>query len=224
LRPRRIGEDFYVCPVTQVEHVQFDSYSQAVYAVLNDVTGTQATLIHPYTARGADGIENLLWWLQQHSQDIRYIAGKVEVNRGGLVFHPVALVFEVDGTRRMLQPWIDRFTESASEAEKLPDLPEAGILRTDPIFYFPSQVAEIIGELLLNGLMRLDDTLIRRWEHIVSEGEQLGFDRLLEPLAELEAMLIAKRNNLTWDWRIAAQQLFDIALLVQFTREQASTI
>ena len=153
---------------------------------------------------------------------MRYVAGHVEVNRGGLVFRPVAVIFEVDGTRHMIQPWVDRFTEPASAGEKLPDAQEGGILRTDPIFYFPSQVAEIVGELLLNGLARLDDVLIRRWEQVVTEGQQLGFDRLLQPLEQLCQSLTTKRNTIGWDWRISAQQLFDIALLVQFAREQAS--
>lgn len=222
LRPRRIGEDFFVCPVNQVEHATFDTYSQSVFAVLNDITGAQATLIHPYTARGAEGTEKLLWWLNHHPQDMRYVAGHVEVNRGGLVFRPVAVIFEVNGTRHMIQPWVDRFTEPTADAEKLPDAQDGGILRTDPVFYFPSQVADVVGDLLLNGLSRVDDALIRRWEHVVNEGQQLGFDGLLRPLEQFGKRLAAKRNTVNWDWRESAQQLFDIALLIQFAREQAS--
>ncbi|MCI0351524.1 MAG: hypothetical protein L0Z53_19040, partial [Acidobacteriales bacterium] len=220
LRPRRIGEDFYVCPVQQVEFANFDPFSQSVLAVLNDVNGAQATLIHPYTSRGAEGTEKLLWWLRHHPQDTRYIAGHVSVNRGGLVFHPVALVFEAEGRRQMLQPWLDRLSETPDSAEKLPDAQEGGILRTDPIFYFPAQVAEAIGDLLLNGLARLDDVLIRRWETLVNEGRQLGFDRLVQPLEDLRDRLAAKRTSLSWDWRSAAGQVFKIALLAQFARDQ----
>jgi hypothetical protein len=84
-------------------------------------------------------------------------------------------------------------------------------------------VAEVVGELFLNGMARIDDVLIRRWEHVVSEGQQLGFDRLLQPLDRLGQSLSAKRSTIGWDWRESAQQLFAIALLIQFAREQAST-
>lgn len=219
LRPRRVGEDLFVCPVARVEYATFDHFTQSVFAVLVDANGAQATLMHPYTSRGAAGTEKLLRYLHHHGEAIRYIAGTVETNMRGLVFHPVNIIFEIEGERRSVQPWVDHFNEAG---ELTGTTPQDDAVQTDPVHYYPSQMVAALGDLLVAGLSRVDDARVRQWEQWVAEGTALGFDRLLAPIQQLSAALIARRSSTQWAWRDAAAIAFEALLLMQFAREQSA--
>ncbi|NDJ62981.1 MAG: hypothetical protein GYB67_17810, partial [Chloroflexi bacterium] len=150
LRPRRLGEDLAVCAVAGVEEAVFDTVNQAVMAVVTDANGEQALLHHPYTTRGHQGVEALLWWLKHHPDDLRYVSGQIEPGRSGLIINPLALVFEVAGERHMVQPWVDTWSgDTTLDARSLADLPS---LARDPIRAYPAAVLDAVGELLLIGL------------------------------------------------------------------------
>lgn len=220
LRPRRVGEDFFVCPIERVEYATFDSFTQSVFAVIVDANGVQATLMHPFTSRGATGTEKLLHYLTNYADALRFIAGTVETNRSGLLFHPVNLIFEVEGKRQSVQPWVDRFSDSNELASVTP---QDGIMKTDPVNYYPSQIVDTLGNLLVIGLTRIDDALIREWEQYVEEGTALGFSRLLEPVQKVSDYLSVKRTSTDWQWEEAAALIFETLLLMQFAREQSTS-
>jgi hypothetical protein len=217
LRPRRIGEDFFVCPIESIEFAAFDSFSQSVVAVLSDKTANQANLLHPFTSRGAQGAEKLLWWLTKHPQAIRFIAGQISIRQGGLLIAPIALIFELDGQRHSVQPWVDTYEGEAGTGFSGDSTPRL----TEPIHYYPSQVLEKLGETFTLGFSRLDDAAIRNWEQLLREGETLGFDRLLSPIASLVQILQTKRTSMKWDWQSASSHAFESLLLLQFAREMS---
>src|SRR5262249_54174718 len=123
LRPRRVAEDFHVCPVASVEAVQFVVATQAIHALVRDARGAYAQLFHPYTTRGQPGAEVLLASLSNPALQLRFVAGPVRRSPRGLVVHPVCLVFEQDGQRFAVQPWIER--REAETAQPLEGATEA---------------------------------------------------------------------------------------------------
>src|SRR5262249_18024257 len=94
LRPRRVAEDFHVCPVAGVEATRFDGPTQTVQATLLDAGGRRVLLAHPFTSRGQDGAEALLALLGSAPDKLRFVSGPVRRGPTGLVIHPVCLVWQ----------------------------------------------------------------------------------------------------------------------------------
>lgn len=182
---------------------------------MTDVDEAQALLIHPYYTRGAAGAEHLLWWLHHHPDDLRFISGKVTAGSQGPIIHPVALIFEIDNQQRvMVQPWVDD-----RETDENIDLPPVLATRTgDPVTEYPSLIQEAAADLLLNGLRRIDDSVIRHWETLVEQGQALGFIRFIDPIEALTDHIRDRRHIVHRDWQPAAQHLLTILKLSQFAR------
>lgn len=217
LRPRRVGEGMFVCPVQSVKVAGFDGMSQSIMAVLEDSVGQEAMMSHPFTSRGTQGAEKLLWWLTHHPDDIRFIAGQISIQQGGLVLSPIAVVFETDNQRHAVQPWVDKYTGDHGATVD----GERDTQMLDPIHYFPSQMAECLGEIFTLGISRVDEPIMRQLEQLCTEGEQLGFSKLLQPIAEMTQQFSDRQRNPRWDWQIAATHAFEVLLLLQFARDRA---
>lgn len=218
LRPRRPGEDFYVCAIKGVDVVRFDSATQSVQAIVVDAAQNYALISHPFTSRGAEGVENLLWWLNNHPNDLIYVSGKFKPGHLGLEIAPVALIFEVEGQRQMVQPWVDT-VESDRSYQFTPQQSQVRLMTT-ATNYYPTLVVEAIGELLLTGLTRADETIIRQWETLLEQGHGLGFTRFVAPIAELTELLVKKRSTIDWEWAQAAKLMLKIITLARFAQEQ----
>ena len=217
LRPRRVGESIVVCPIERVNFAGFDNMSQSIVAMVQDSVGGEAMLQHPFTSRGNEGAEKLMWWLTNHPEDIRFVAGDISIQQGGLMIAPIAVVFEVDGKRHGVQPWVDKYTgDSGQEFDG-----EQGRELLDPTHYYPSEVAETLGEIFTLGITRLDAPMIRQLEHLCNEGERLGFSKLLAPIVDMTRQFADKQRNSHWDWQKSAQRAFDVLLLLQFARERS---
>lgn len=217
LRPRRVGETIVVCPIERVNFAGFDSMTQSIVAVVQDSVGGEAMLQHPFTSRGSEGAEKLMWWLTNHPEDIAFIAGDISIQQGGLMIAPIAVVFDVDDKRYGVQPWVDSYSgESGQEFDG-----EQGRELLDPIHYYPSEVAETLGEIFTLGIARLDAPTTRQLEHLCEEGERLGFSKLLDPIANVTRQFADKQRNPHWDWQAPAQGAFDLLLLLQFARERS---
>lgn len=216
LRPRRVGEDLIVCAVEGVENVAFDLLSQSVVANLIDATGEAMPLMHPYTTRGAEGVDALLWHLQHRA--LKFVCGRV---RSGGVFAPLSLIFEHEGyenTRYMVQPWIERRTDEMDAVA--PQIAHEPAVNRDPLVYYPMRIMTLLGELLVNGLRRVDSRTADSWRQLAAEGHGLGFVRLVEPVAALADSLTAKQHVREWDWHTAAVQAFDVAVTTRFAQEE----
>jgi len=212
LRPRRVGEDLQVCAVKSVENAIFDPFNQAVIAQLVDQENGKTLLIHPYTSRGSEGVDALLWHLQNRA--LKFVCGSV---RPGGILAPLSLVFENEGKRYLVQPWVER-----REAE-MTALPPSMVMEerhsSDPLIYYPAQVMGLLSEILLNGLQRASGRTAEQWQRLAQEGHALGFVRLVEPITAIADVLAQKQHRLDWEWRSAASLILDMLALARFAQE-----
>lgn len=213
LRPRRVTANLYVCPVASVREAHFNPATQDVLAVLGDAAGNEALLQHPYTSRGQSGAEALLTLLTGQPDSVRFVAGRVQLAGWGeyIVFEPTALVYESDGTRQMLQPWVAETVGLGQENQTTPPMQPA-----HPIADYPMQISALLGELLLNGLERSTASL---WQDLAQQGEALGFVQLVGPIKQLAAHLTEKNSALNWNWHPAAVIILELAVLCRLARE-----
>jgi hypothetical protein len=225
LRPRRIADSLFVCPVARAEDVRFSAVEQAVEAALLDAEGGRARLIHPYTSRGQQGAERLLATLRQRPNEVRFVAGRARLLSAELQLEPVSLVLEAAEGRELLQPWIDRWEEpggpgataaqgrGGARAAAAASAPSLGVQR------FVADVVAELGDLLLDGLDRVDVVTARAWRALASQGAALGFVRLVAPVDRLAATLSRRSELLDWDWQAAAAQVKELCMLMAVARE-----
>ncbi len=220
LRPRRLGEDLFVCAVKGIETVTFSVRDQAVMALLHDGDENVAALVHPYHSRGAAGVEILLTELETHAADLRFVAGQVRLGGPGLIFAPVSLVFERDGTRYMIQPWIESSAHKEKEGDAAQQERDGELSAPDPTTMYPSEVLEEFGNLLVIGLTRVGEPEINQLEELARRGKALGFNRFLNPLEELLEQLRLKSSSLEWDWKPAAHATLECIALARLALEE----
>lgn len=218
LRPRRVAEDFHVCGVASVEEVHFDAPSQSVQAVLLDARGQRAFLVHPYTSRGAAGAEALLALLGSAAQGLRFVSGQVRRSSGGLVVHPVCLVWQEGDRRIALQPWVDRRPEAPEGSGEHATAQATG----DPLSEYLRQLQTSLGDLFVLGLTRADALLARRWRDVQRQGGAVGFTRLATRAAALADALEQKGHTLHWDWQPGARIVLELAVLLRMAHDLAS--
>lgn len=230
LRPRRLTEDLYACPIRRIEGVEFSEPDQEIRAVLLDAEDRAALLIHPYTHRGREGAEALLQALSQRGEAVRFVAGHFRQRGPGLIVSPVALILEGGKTRTMLQPWVDRHESAASstaanaeaeaeteaEAEAETEAPTAA----EPWRHYLRHLLDALGELLLVGLRRADGHAARTWSDLHRHGGGLGFVRFIEPVEQLAGALAEKERTLRWETGAAASALFETAVLTHLALQE----
>jgi hypothetical protein len=211
LRPRRLADMFHVCTVTRAQQVVFNQQAQAVQALVEDVRGEFALLQHPYTSRGSEGAEELLAQLTAQPEKLRFAAGPVELSSSGLVIAPVALVFEEEAGRSIVQPWISR-SRSKSAGGRSQVATEAA---DDPIKHLLQECTRAIGDLLLIGLRRSDHQTARSWKATATRGEALGLVRLPAAIAEVADGLAQKAHERQWSWEDTGQKLLRLAVAIR---------
>lgn len=212
LRPRRLTDGLYVCAVAGVETAAFVPAEQVVQAVVRDAQNQRALLIHPYTSRGHSGVEALLAALQGQPEQLRFVAGHVQLSAHGPVIAPVALVFQEGTARRAVLPWVARL-EQGAEALK-PQTEQAGAHSGDALSEYWSQIGEALADLLVIGLQRADPQVSRRWQELARFGGALGFGHSLEPVQRLAGSLARKADTLRWEAGPAAEAVLVLACLV----------
>lgn len=156
LRPRRVGENFFVLPLERVKNIRFSARTQALHGRLVDSTGEEGELYHPYTWRGRRGLDALQMALRSDEEERpRFIAGHVERDVAGFRIEPTAVILEdAAGHRRMLQPWVEEEVgdsrETQAEAENPERAPAAAVeLPELPRFLADHRTA--VGEGLVLG-------------------------------------------------------------------------
>jgi hypothetical protein len=213
LRPRRLTDGLYVCPVAGVEQATFSPTEQIVYATLRDTAGAEAILRHPYTSRGQAGVEVLLAALHNHQEALRFIAGHVQLTAHGPLIAPTALVFQEQARRYAIQPWVDQAEQHDSNATA--DSSHPGAL-DDPLADYWSQVNAALSDLLVVGMGRADERTARRWRELARFGAALGFTRLLQPVEQLAAELEHTLSALTRTPERAVASALELACVMQF--------
>ncbi len=212
LRPRRVTESLHVLPIAQVEQVSFDPITQNIRATLLDAAGDRSSLIHPYTSRGAAGAEALLEQLK--SQELRFVAAQVSLGAGGLVLAPLSLVFESDGQRSLLQPWID-----AGENATAASLDASVMPAQSPVADYLQQLSIALADLWLVGLSKADEMHCRQWQELLEQGRSIGFQRLLQPLELLSTALEHKSHTLVQDLQPAINALATLTVLSELSHQ-----
>ncbi|MBL9152556.1 MAG: hypothetical protein JNK37_08730 [Verrucomicrobiales bacterium] len=189
-RPRRAGSDFHVCPLQAIEGAHFDPGANAIVAALVDPAGNRATLIHPWTERGAGGAESLLAELQSGAAPV-FVAGHVSP---GIVFRPTALVFAGENARRAVLPWIGEHKTGATG-------PRSG-LTSDPRVY--AEATELLTALLLQGAARLAQRDWPGWERGIADLEATGHRKMAAWLQEIRNQEAAVLPAVKW-WRLGME-------------------
>jgi hypothetical protein len=214
LRPRRVAEDFHVCPVAAVESATFLPAQQTVAAMIQDSLGDRAMLRHPFLSRGSDGAEHLLKQLSG-APALLFVAGVMRLSADELLISPVALVFGGASGRTMLQPWIDRAGQSARQAHAA----EANGASADPVATLCAELLQAVGDLLVIGLRRADPSVLRIWQDLARQAESLGLSRMAVAIAAVSSGLAEKASVVRWDWKPTGETLVRLALLARLATD-----
>jgi hypothetical protein len=220
LRPRRIADDLCALPVAAVEGARFESAGQTVQATLRDAEGGAALLRHPFLSRAREGAEALLRLLTAYPAAVRFVSGRVQRRAGSLVVAPVAVVYEAEGRRRMLQPWIEGGAGPQEEhlpaASEMVDGRQAGPgQEVDPLAAHLADLEAALGETLLLGLHQAGADQARVWRALQRRTAALGLNRLGETLEGLAGALEGKAGDLRWEPAPAIRAALELAALLQ---------
>lgn len=221
LRPRVLADGLFVCAVAGCRDASFHPASQEVQATLVDSAGAAAALIHPYTARGRGGAEQLLAKLRDQPETLRFVAGRARLGPGGPVFAPTALVFQDGPMRSALLPWV---APDIATMAALGPSPASQPHTRDPLADYWEQVAEALGELLVVGLARADARMAQRWRFLVQQGGQLGFRHALAPVELLAALLDEKSHRIRWDAAPAASAALSLARVAALAADAVAQV
>ena len=213
LRPRRRTENLHAVAVSGAENAAFDAAHQRLTAVLRDELGGTALLVHPFHTRGREGFGQLLTALQQRGSQARFVCGHVRSTGRTLEVQPISVIMD-DGTRRfVLQPWLAGHVQAG---EAIDEPAATGADDESPIGHFLQQLREQVSDLLLTGVNRGAAT---RWREQADLGRQLGFVRLVAPLADLAEAFESRANAIRWDAAPAVRQARALCLLARIAAE-----
>ena len=118
LRPRRGAENLHAIRIESISNAFFDVRMQRLIAVITDIDGGLAKLVFPYHSQGHAGFEQFLEAAMAQGAEARFICGHVRLENRELVIVPISVVFEKDGQREMLTPWLASSNE-ISESESI---------------------------------------------------------------------------------------------------------
>ena len=193
LGPRQVGSRLTVCPVTLAEEVDFDVTRQETVARLTDPAGDTAWLLHPYTSRGAAGSENLLQALRASPGGIRFVCAHAQLEGATLVLRPLSVVFEVDGRRFCVQPWVDESVSAGAGAIAERGESSRASSSVHPVHDYLEELLDALAERWLTGSTHADPA----WNRLATLGTALGLARLADfadldqPARLLELSVIA---------------------------------
>lgn len=217
LRPRRVAEDFHVCPIAAVDTAMFLPAQQAVSAMVRDARGDQAVLLHPFLSRGSEGAEHLLRRLSDNPS-LHFVAGVMRLSAGGLVIAPVSLIFGGSNGRTIVQPWIDRAGQTA------PEHSGEGVGDTaDPVAMLCRELLQAIGDLLVIGLRRADASVLHVWQDLARQAESLGLSRMADTIGTVSSGLSSRAAVARWDWKPTGEALLTLASLTRLAVDLSSS-
>jgi len=159
--------------------VRFSSVTQEVVASLREWTGATATLAFPFHASVASGAEALLRCLEREA--ICFVSGRFRRVASGLRVEPAALVFERDGVRRALFPWIE--PDPGDEPSDLPTRPVEPELGAE--HFLAQELADAMGEALVVGVEGWTPSHGRAFREHAARAGALGFVQVARWLGEL---------------------------------------
>ena len=199
-------------PLAGVEDAEFDAARQILGARLRDPFCEEAELIHPFHHRARESFNELALALESRGDQARFVCGHVRPAGGRLTIHPVAVIFD-DGQRRSaVSSWIPQKTAASSGKETGEADAEMEPASPPPLVDFLQRLRRELSELFLSGVAQAPP---ETWARLTQTARQLGFVRLVEPIAALAEQLVARREPLEWDPAAAIRQTLELCLLMR---------
>ncbi len=220
LRPRRRTEGLHVVAIARVENVTFNPVEQSLEATLVDNIGKTATMVLPFHTRGQSGFNSFLNELQANGQAARFVSGYVSLANQQLTVRPLAIVMEVNGSRRAIYPYWsqERNKESGKnkstagiESEES-SFSEAGE-STNPLKQYFSRLNHFNAEVLLLGLQTHADSIERLAAELTEVAKSTGFLRLAAIMEQLQAELVRSQDDLHYQFSQAVRLTQQLALI-----------
>ncbi len=236
LRPRRVTAGLHVLQIADLVEPAYDPARQVIEAKLIDARGDAMRLTHPYTSLGRVGFESLLQALTRAPRQVKFVAGMVRSEAGGMTVSPTCVVFDTAPGRLGLQPWASEGVESlilardpqalsANLPELLNDAASLGMAAdvsrpSDSQANWPAELFDAVGELLLVGARTGDAGLPERWRELAERGEAQGYDRLPRLARNLAAELERKQHSARWEAQPAADLALRLAVILRLAQDR----
>lgn len=109
---RSKGQQLRVCRIYGRRDVFVSKSMQRIYVQLQDQNQENALLEYSYKSLAHGGFESLLAALQDPKNEIAFVSGIWSWSGNNLTVQPIAVIFERDGERFVVQPDVDRLTAS----------------------------------------------------------------------------------------------------------------
>ena len=209
LRPVNAAENFFVLRVHAVSDVAFDAAGQTLTAWLQDQNDGAIRLQHVYVESASAGFEALSHLLETNPEGIRFVSGHVQVSAGGLVLAPAAVVWEKNGERGMLQPWLHG---EAVRSEAAPDSPhrQEPSQWDDPLLLWLNECEATLAETVVVGMRSADTVLAARWRRLMENASSIGVVHMLEPVRAVSEVLEKKFHDRNWQALDASERLLQM--------------
>ncbi len=224
LRPRRRTDNLYGIAVTTVDDVCFDTARQQLSATLRDCNGDNATLIHPFHDRAANGFRHLLETLEQKGDQVRFVCGHVRATTQGLAMYPVLLVTE-DGSRRTgFSPWIEQRGStnpagSATISDGKRDSLSGTLTLSSPVDEFMTELHQTLADLLLIGLSQYPADRCQFLRDKTRRCQQLGFTQIAATLSEFADIMASRNDSLRWNGKSAVPNFKMLCMISRLAGE-----
>ena len=83
-----------------------------------------------------------------------------------------------------------------------------------PLAQFQAAALDALGQSLVVGIRRPDDSLRKIWANVAVDADRLGLVQLGKGPTAVTANLTRGQNSLAWDWSSAVAELADLVPLL----------
>jgi len=227
LRPRRLGESLFVCPIQGLENVRFDSRSGHLQADLIDAHNTTALLQLPYASRGSMGFEQLCSSLQRDDVSLCYLSANATVRKDRLVLKPLAAVFEEASAetekakRFAVLPAVGSTTIDEIESEK--DTSDTATSESEPALektpfsHFLDRWHRQMSEEMLLGIERISAAHIQEWTELSEHAEKVGLIQLASLIKQFAVEVGQKETDRNWSTEAAVEIFLRMCIACQLS-------
>ena len=214
LRPLRRTENLHAIAISSITDVHFDNVSQQLTAEVHDLNGDTASLMHPFHARGLNGFNDLMSALENRGGQVRFVCGHVQCTDQSIRISPASIVFENDGTRTAVNPWIANLTEDSIAPQEMRDADRAETsspeLHATAVSEFVESFQVELADVMVTGLRQ---AIPERWEQLVRKAHHLGFTRMAAEIDTLKQSLTARSNQLRWNAQSHAREAIELLMM-----------
>ena len=209
LRPRRCAENLHLIHIRRIGEVEFDNRMQRLVATIEDREGQLAKMMFPFHEQGRAGFEQFFEALATRGEEAKFVCGHLRLENRQLIIEPVSVVFEHEGQRSMLVPWL-KGAEAAGAGDQRMDANE--FEAEHPIDGFLDQLASQIADVLIVGWDRQD---AEQWHLLLENGRAIGFDKILKPLEQIVTELQNRRQRVNQNVVQGPKSLMELCIYLR---------